>query len=412
MARAFLFVMDSVGIGGSADAVRFGDEGADTVGHIAQACAAGEADRHGLRSGPLDVPVMVSLGLGQACRLATGQVPPGLEGPVTGFHAAAQEISSGKDTPSGHWEMAGVPVLFDWGYFRDESNSIPDELLVPAFAEAGVDGWLCNAHYSGTAVLEDFGVEHVVTGKPIVYTSVDSVIQIAAHEGHFGLERLYELCKVVRRHADRWNVGRVIARPFVGETPETFVRTAGNRKDFAVPPHEPTLPDRVVTSGHRCIAVGKIGDIFAHRGISDLRKASGNMAMFDAALGAMRDAGEGDFVFANFVDFDSEYGHRRDVPGYAAALEAFDLRLPEALALLRPGDLFMLTADHGNDPTWRGTDHTRERVPVIGTGPGLRAANAGVRPTLADIGETIAAHLGLAPGPHGTSFLDALTGDA
>ncbi|MCB1418121.1 MAG: phosphopentomutase [Notoacmeibacter sp.] len=412
MKRAFLFVMDSVGIGGSSDAAKFGDEGSDTVGHIAAECAAGRADIAGLRSGPLKVPNMVALGLGQACRLATGSVPPGLEGLATGFFAAAQEISSGKDTPSGHWEMAGVPVLFDWGYFPDTPNSIPADLLKPAFAEAGIDGWLCNQHYSGTKVIEDFGVEHIRTGKPIVYTSADSVIQIAAHEGHFGLQRLYDLCQAVRRQADAWNVGRVIARPFLGETPDTFERTAGHRKDLAVPPHGPTLPDRVVAAGNRCLAVGKIGDIFAHRGISDLRKASGNMAMFDEALAAMRDAGDGDFVFANFVDFDSEYGHRRDVPGYAAALEAFDRRLPEALALLQPGDLFMLSADHGNDPTWTGTDHTRERVPAFGTGPGLKGGDCGLRATFSDIGETIAEHLGLARGEHGTSFLGRLTGNA
>ncbi|MCB1382859.1 MAG: phosphopentomutase [Notoacmeibacter sp.] len=412
MKRAFLFVMDSVGIGGSADAARFGDMGSDTVGHIAAECAAGRGGRKGLRSGPLTVPNMVALGLGQACRIATGTVPPGLEGGTYGFFAAAQEVSSGKDTPSGHWEMASVPVLFDWGYFPDTPNSIPAALLEPAFAEAGVDGWLCNAHYSGTQVLADFGLEHLRSGKPIVYTSADSVIQIAAHEEHFGLQRLYDLCAAVRRQADTWNVGRVIARPFLGETPETFVRTAAHRKDLAVPPHEPTLPDRVVASGHRCLAVGKIGDIFAHRGISSLRKASGNMAMFDEALTAMGEAGDGDFVFANFVDFDSEYGHRRDVPGYAAALEAFDRRLPEALALLQPGDLFILSADHGNDPTWRGTDHTRERVAVIGTGPGLSGADCGLRASFADIGETIAAHLGLAPGAHGASFYSRLAADA
>lgn len=411
MKRAFLFVMDSVGIGGSADAERFGDSGSDTLGHIAIQCAAGACDVAGLRSGPLHLPNMTALGLGQAAALATGAVPPGLDGPATGFFAAAQEISSGKDTPSGHWEMAGVPVTFDWGYFPSTVPSIPGDLLDPAIVEAELPGILCNAHYSGTQVIEDFGEEHIRTGKPIVYTSVDSVIQIAAHEEYFGLERLYDFCRLVRERADAWNIGRVIARPFIGEGKGSFKRTA-NRKDLAVPPPEPTLADRVVAAGRRVIGIGKIGDIFAHRGISEVRKGAGNMAMFDAALTAFADAGDGDLVFANFVDFDSEFGHRRDVPGYAAALEAFDRRLPEALSLLRPGDMFMLSADHGNDPTWRGTDHTRERVPLIGTGPGMRGGSAGLRATFADIGETVAEHLGLAPGSHGQSFYSTIRSNA
>ena len=198
----------------------------------------------------------------------------------------------------------------------------------------------------------------------------------------------------------------MIARPFVGKDRASFQRTP-NRRDFAVPPPEPTLLDRVEDAGRKVFAVGKIGDIFAHRGVSDLRKAPDNMAMFDKALSAIAEAGDGDFVFANFVDFDTNFGHRRDVPGYAAALEAFDHRVPEALAALRPGDLLIFTADHGCDPTWKGTDHTRERVAIVGAGPGIAPVNVGVRKTFADIGETVAAHLGLAPGSHGTSFLPA-----
>ena len=270
--------------------------------------------------------------------------------------------------------------------------------------EAGLPGILGDCHASGTEIIERLGEEHIRTGKPIFYTSADSVIQIAAHETHFGLERLYALCEITRRLADPLNIGRVIARPFVGESAADFRRTA-NRRDYSVPPPEPTLADRVEAAGHRVIGVGKIGDIFAHRGITEVRKAPDNMAMFDTALGAMDDAADGDLVFANFVDFDSLYGHRRDVAGYAAALEAFDRRLPEALARLRPGDMLILTADHGNDPTWHGTDHTRERVPIIGTGPGLAPCSVGLRDTFADIGETVAQHLGLAPGRHGRSFL-------
>jgi phosphopentomutase len=413
MPRAFIFVLDSFGIGGSADAGAFGDEGADTFGHIAAACAIGKGDQAGLRRGPLALPHMMRLGLGEAAVAATGRHPEGMDrvAAPAGFHGAAQEISDGKDTPSGHWEIAGVPVPFKWGYFPDTVPAFPPELTEAIIRQGHLPGILANCHASGTEVIERFGEEHVRTGKPICYTSVDSVLQIAAHEEHFGLQRLYDLCGTVRRLVDPLNIGRVIARPFVGETSDTFRRTH-NRKDLAVPPPEPTLADRVVAAGRRVIGVGKIGDIFAHRGISETRKAAGNMAMFDTALGAMDDAGDGDLVFANFVDFDTEFGHRRDIPGYAGALEAFDRRLPEAFGRLRAGDLLLLTADHGNDPSWRGTDHTRERVPVIGTGPGLVPADVGLRATFADIGETVAEHLGLDGGRHGRSFYAALGGHA
>ena len=409
MARAFIFVLDSFGIGGAPDAERFGDQGSDTYGHIRAGCAQGAGDRAGLRSGPLELPNMRRLGLDHASALATDGAAPAQR--AEGFYGAASEISSGKDTPSGHWEISGVPVTFDWGYFPDTVPTFPEELTDAIVAEAKLPGILGNCHASGTQIIEKLGEEHVATGKPIFYTSADSVIQIAAHETAFGLERLYDLCKVARRLADPYNIGRVIARPFVGDNAADFVRTA-NRKDYAVPPPEPTLLDRMVGSGRKVLAVGKIGDIFAHRGISSLRKAPDNMAMFDAALASMDEAGDGDFVFANFVDFDTLFGHRRDVPGYAAALEAFDRRLPEALAKLRSGDLLILTADHGNDPTWRGTDHTRERIPVVGTGPGLRSGSVGVRPTFSDIGETVAEHLGLAPGRHGASFYAAIRANA
>ncbi|TKT74950.1 phosphopentomutase [Aquamicrobium sp. LC103] len=409
MVRAFLFVLDSFGIGGAPDADEFGDAGADTFGHIEAACADGKADVAGLRSGPLSLPNMRSLGLWHAAALATGRQAP--DETPDGFYGAAEEVSSGKDTPSGHWEIAGLPVRFDWGYFPDTQPAFPEELTQAITVEGNVPGILGNCHASGTEIIERLGEEHIRTGKPIVYTSVDSVIQIAAHETHFGLQRLYDLCKVVRRLADPLKIGRVIARPFVGEHAREFERTP-NRKDLAVPPPEPTLLDRLTAEGRTVFAIGKIGDIFAQRGISEVRKAPDNMRMFDAALGAMRDAGDGDLVFANFVDFDTNYGHRRDIPGYAAALEAFDQRLPEAFALLQPGDMLVLTADHGCDPGWRGTDHTRERVPVIGTGPGLSAGAIGLRKTFSDIGEGVAEHLGIAPGRHGTSFLSALRAHA
>jgi phosphopentomutase len=405
MARAFLFVLDSFGIGGAADAARFGDAGANTFAHIVEACANGSADGDGLRRGPLHVPTMLSLGLGHAAKIATEFSPHSADAELrpSSFHGAADEVSSGKDTPSGHWEIAAVPVTFDWGYFPDTEPTFPADLVSAIIRQAKLAGILGNRHASGTQIIEEHGLEHIRTGKPICYTSADSVLQIAAHETHFGLERLYDLCLVVRRLVDPLNIGRVIARPFVGETPAEFERTA-NRRDFAVAPPEPTLLDRLKARGSKVVGTGKIGDIFAHQGVTEVRKAAGNMALFNATLAAMDEAGDGDLVFANFVDFDTLFGHRRDVAGYAAALEAFDRRLPEAISRLKPGDLLLLTADHGCDPSWRGTEHTRERVPIFGIAPGLPGGSVGLRRTFADIGETVAEHLGLAAGCHGTSF--------
>ena len=396
MPRAILIVMDSFGIGGAADAEAFGDAGADTFGHIAAACAAGKADIG--RHGPLALPHLEQLGLGRAAGSARA------EGEPTGLWGSAGEVSRGKDTPSGHWEIAGVPVRFDWGYFPQAIPTFPASLIAEIMDDSQIPGILGDRHASGTEIIAELGEESVRSGKPIFYTSGDSVLQIAAHETHFGLDRLLALCETARRHVDPLNIGRVIARPFLGESAESFRRTA-NRRDYSVLPPEATLLDRAVAAGRRVIAVGKIGDIFAHQGISEVRKGDGNMALFDAMLGAIRDADDGDLVFANFVDFDSAFGHRRDVAGYAAALEAFDKRLPELFAALRPGDLALMTADHGCDPTWPGTDHTRENVPVLGFGPGIAGRGIGHRKTFADIGESVAAHLGLPAGPHGTSFL-------
>lgn len=406
MPRAILCVLDSFGIGGAADAEAFGDAGSDTLGHIAEQCAVGKADKDGLRSGPLNVPNMDRLGLGAAGRLSTGKDVPGLSfsGDPEGLWGYAAEVSNGKDTPSGHWEIAGVPVRFDWGYFPETVPTFPQELIEKISEKAGMNGILGNKHASGTVIIAELGEEHVRTGKPIFYTSADSVIQIAAHEDHYGLERLYELCEITREFADPYNIGRVIARPFVGDSADTFERTA-NRRDYSVLPPEPTLLDRLTSAGRTVYGIGKISDIFAHQGVSKVLKGAGNDQLFDKTLEAMDMAQDGDLVFANFIDFDSLYGHRRDVPGYAAALEHFDRRLPEMVAALREGDLLLLTADHGCDPTWKGTDHTRENVPVIGTGPGISGRSVGGRTTYADIGESIAVHLGVAAGPNGASFL-------
>ncbi|SON54204.1 Phosphopentomutase [Hartmannibacter diazotrophicus] len=408
MARVFLIVLDSFGIGSAPDAEDFGDAGANTLGHIASACAGGKADIPGVRSGPLTLPSMATLGLGLAAMEASGRRPDGIStAPLLGRYAIAEEKSKGKDTPSGHWEIAGVPAPFDWGYFPDTIPTFPESLTDALTREGNLPGLLGNKHASGTDILAEYGEEHIRTGKPIVYTSADSVLQIAAHEEHFGLQRLLDLCIIARRLVDPLGIGRVIARPFIGENAASFVRTA-NRRDYAVPPPEPTLLDRVENSGHKVFGIGKIGDIFAHVGVTEVRKGAGNDALFDATLGVMDDAKAGDLVFANFVDFDTLYGHRRDVAGYAAALEAFDRRLPELLARMKPQDLLILTADHGCDPTWRGTDHTREIVPVLMAGQGIKPGYAGRRQTFADIGETAADWLHLPAGRHGTSMLAPL----
>jgi phosphopentomutase len=404
MARAFLFVLDSFGIGGAPDAAAFGDEGANTFGHILERCAATQADKAGLRSGPLMLPNMAGLGLFHAANLAIGKNQGGAAQQVSGLWGAASEVSKGKDTPSGHWEIAGVPVTFDWGYFPHTTPAFPLKFTEHVINKAALPGILGDCHASGTEIIERLGEEHIRTGKPIVYTSADSVIQIAAHEAHFGLDRLYQLCQIAFEQSKPYRIGRVIARPFTGENKGAFQRT-GNRRDFSIDPPEPTLLDRLKAAGRNVIAVGKIADIFAHKGVTDVRKANGNEALFDATLKAMDYAGDGDLVFTNFVDFDMLYGHRRDVPGYAAALEHFDRRLPEAVATMRDGDLMILTADHGCDPTWSGTEHTRERVPILAYGPGIKSGSIGIRSSFCDIGETIAAHLGIAPGPHGVSFI-------
>ncbi|MBA4098948.1 MAG: phosphopentomutase [Rhodospirillum sp.] len=399
--RAIILVLDSFGIGASADAAQFGDAGADTLGHIAEACAAGRADKSGVRSGPLRIPNLSRWGLGRAAEISTGAVPPGLQTDrIEGAYGCAAEESKGKDTPSGHWEMAGCPVPFDWGYFPRERPCFPPALIQQLVAEFKLPGILGDCHASGTEIIAELGEEHIRTGKPICYTSADSVFQVAAHEQHFGLERLYRFCERAKELLEPLNIGRVIARPFVGESPADFRRTA-HRRDYTTPPPAETLLDRVSASGAEVWSIGKIADIFAHRSISKKLKAEDNGTLFDRTLEAMDTADDRALVFANFVDFDMLYGHRRDVVGYAAALEAFDRRLPELEAKLRPGDLVLATADHGCDPTRPGTDHTREHVPVLFFGPGVPAGPLGKRLSFADMGQTIARHLALSPLAHG-----------
>lgn len=405
MPRAVLLILDSLGIGALPDAAAFGDTGADTLGHIALRCAQGRADVD--RRGPLQVPNLERLGLGLAARLASGELPAGFAPDVRAIGAwgAGRELSTGKDTTSGHWEMMGVPVLDEWGYFRDREQSVPAQLLQSLADRAGVSGWLGNCHASGTTIIAELGEEHVRSGKPIVYTSADSVLQIAAHETAFGLERLIALCETARELVDDYRIGRVIARPFIGDDAGSF-RRSHNRHDYSMPPPAPTLLDRLCQAGGTVHGIGKIPDIFARNGISHEVKAHGIGGLFDATLNTLAGCADNSMVFTNFVDFDSEYGHRRDVAGYAAALESFDQRVPELLAALEPDDLLLLSADHGNDPTWPGSDHTREHVPVLAFGSGIIPGSIGIRDSFADIGQSLAAHFGIPPLQYGQSFME------
>jgi phosphopentomutase len=407
MARAIVLLLDSFGIGYSEDAGQYGDEGANTLGHIMEYCQNAVATSKRRRIGPLFLPNLEQLGLFAAERLSQGD-DFNHHLAYSGKFGFAAELSHGKDTPSGHWEICGVPVLFDWGYFPANYPSFP-EILTDAFIkEANLPGILGNRHASGTQIIEELGAEHLTTLKPIVYTSGDSVFQIAAHEDAFGLTRLYDICEIARRLVNSANIGRVIARPFSGE-PGHFYRT-GNRRDYSMAPPEPTLLEHLQTAGGQVIAIGKTADIFAHRGITSEIKANGNQAIFDATLAAIASAADQSLIFANFVDFDSSYGHRRDVEGYAAALEQFDERLPELRKLLQEGDIVIITADHGCDPSWPGSDHTREHIPVLAFGPAVKQTGSiGKRSTFADIGQSLAQHFGLPNLHHGTSFLDNTT---
>jgi phosphopentomutase len=387
MSRAFLFVMDSVGIGGAPDAASFGDEGANTLGHISDRMA-------------LHIPNLTGLGLAHALKAASGSVHGlDLTTAVQGSSGFAVEVSQGKDTITGHWEMAGVPLQFGWGYFPHTIPAFPQGLMDEIIKRCNLPGLLALCHASGTEVIEDFGEEHMRTGKPIMYTSADSVIQIAAHEKSFGLQRLYDVCKVARELTYDLNIGRVIARPFLGTASENFART-GNRKDFAVLPPSHTLMDIVTGAGREVISVGKIGDIYAHSGTGKEFKASGNAALMQETLRCMDELSDGGFLMTNFVEFDQEYGHRRDVLGYGHALERFDALLPDVLAKLKADDLLIITADHGNDPTWTGTDHTREAIPILCN----QNFVIGRRESFADIGQTIAAWLKVPALGAGRSF--------
>ncbi|MDB9864104.1 phosphopentomutase [Candidatus Thioglobus sp.] len=398
MKRSIILVLDSLGLGSTEDSHLYGDTGADTLGHIIESCDSDSAN-NSERNGPLVIPNLIRWGLGEAAIASRKKPLPISRVEPQGAFGYAKEVSAGKDTPSGHWEICGLPVPFEWGTFPKTENCFPESLLLSLIKEGKIDGTLANKHASGTQVIEEFGQEHIDSGFPICYTSADSVFQIAAHEEHFGLDRLYELCTIAKRLVDPLEITRVIARPFTGNSKDGFERTA-NRKDLTTPPNGPTLLDNIQDGGGDVISVGKIGDIFSNQGVSYTVKAANNMGLVDQLLSEMKKVNEG-LIFVNLVDFDTKFGHRRDVAGYALALEQFDARLPEIESQLTSNDLVLITADHGCDPTWPGNDHTREHVPVVFYGKSIKNNNLGQRESFCDMGQTIAQHLEIDPLLHG-----------
>ena len=395
MKRVIILMLDSFGIGGASDAATFGDDGANTLYNIA-------ANVNGLK-----IPNLNALGLGNAASSSCG-LSPNIVGTsqieMPSKYGCMKEISKGKDTSSGHWEMAGVPVLFDWGYFPKTYPSFPETLINEIVKDGNIEGILGNVAASGTAIIEELGEEHIKTLKPIFYTSADSVLQIAASEKYFGLDRLYKLCEVAFEKVKPYNIARIIARPFEGEKKGEFKRTK-NRHDYSVTPPDVTILDKLKQAGGHVVSVGKISDIYAGCGITKAVKASGLEELFDNTLNEVKLAEDNTIVFTNFVDFDMTWGHRRDVKGYAQGLEYFDKRLPELINMLQEDDIVFVTADHGCDPTYKGTDHTRENVPVLMFGKNVVSENLGTRETYADIAQTIAKYFGLEPMKYGKSFL-------
>lgn len=381
--RVFLIVIDSLGIGELPDAARYGDQGSHTLGNLC-------------RQRPIHVPALQALGLGNIVPLA-GIAP--VPAPRAAWGRMA-EASPGKDSVTGHWEIAGLVLERAFPTFP---RGFPADVIEAFQARIG-RRTIGNEAASGTEIVSRLGDEHVRTGFPIVYTSADSVFQIAAHEDVVPVPELYRMCRVAYDIVvEGLGVGRVIARPFLGASGQ-YVRTA-RRHDFSMPPGAPTLLDRLTAAGLSVLAIGKIADLFAGHGITRAVPTPGDGAGVDAVIAAMAEAPRG-LVFANLVDSDTQFGHRNDVEGYAANLERFDARLPEMLQALRPDDLLVITADHGNDPTTPSTDHSREYVPVLAAGPRVRSgAVLGTRSTFADLGQTVAENFGVGPLPHGSSFL-------
>lgn len=386
--RVTVLVIDSGGVGEMPDAADYGDAGANTIGHVAA------------HVGGLNVPTLQQMGLGRLTNVEG--VPPSDE-PTASFGRMA-EASPGKDTTTGHWEMAGIVLEKALPIYPD---GFPAEIIEPFCERAGVDGVLGNKPASGTEIIKELGVEHIKTGLPIVYTSADSVFQVACHVDAFGLERLYEVCEIARDIVDEVGLARVIARPFAGE-PGEFYRTK-DRRDYALTPPGRTVLEDLHEAGVPVTGVGKIKDIFQGKGIGDSVHAKDNGSIADATVELLRTQKKG-FIFSNFVDFDMLYGHRNNPDGYGAALEALDTRLGEMLSLLTDDDLLVITADHGCDPTiTSSTDHTREYVPLLAYSPRRKVgADLGVRKTFADLGQTLADNFGVSPISNGTSFLQEI----
>ncbi|QDP01235.1 phosphopentomutase [Thalassotalea sp. PS06] len=404
MARALIMVIDGFGIGAAPDAESFGDIGANTFANLAKEFLQQEG-----RS--LALPNLGGMGLFEAAKAAGAEdLAVQSQAATSGAFGYAAEVSSGKDTPSGHWEMMGVPVLFDWGYFSDKTDSFSKELLEQISIRTGIEGGLGNCHASGTTIIAELGEQHMQTGIPILYTSADSVLQVAAHEKTFGLDNLYRYCEQVRELLNDLdlNIGRVIARPFIGDDASNFQRT-GNRRDYSILPPSPTVLDQLHDAGGTVVSVGKIADIFAHQGISRKIKATGLDQLVDTSLVEFESAIDNTLVFTNLVNFDQDYGHRRDPIGYGQALEYFDSRLPEIFSRLNDDDFLFLIADHGCDPTWHGSDHTREYVPILAWAPNMQRIDLGERKTFADLGATVADIFALQSPKYGTSFKSLIT---
>jgi len=409
MKRVFLMILDSFGIGSSADADKFNDVGADTFGHIAEKCFLNQANIG--RKGSLYIPNLVKLGIVKSYLSSTGRYPLGFDkqdsNQIIASYGYASEISTGKDTTSGHWEIAGSPFLENWYYFENKNNSFPVSLLKKITKKLKLPGFLGNCHASGTEIIKDLGEEHIKTEKPIFYTSSDSVFQVACHESKFGLLNLYKICKTIRVILDKnkYKVARVIARPFTGDNKKNFHRT-DNRRDFSIKPSSVTFMEKLINEKKgNVIGIGKISDIYAGIGITKKVKSGNLNELCCSSIRYMKLAKNNTVVFSNFVDFDSIWGHRRDVSGYAKGLEFFDVKLSEMINLVQNEDLFILTADHGCDPTWKGTDHTRENVPILIYSPNRKSVFLGHRKTFSDIGQTIAEYFALSNMKYGKSML-------
>lgn len=404
--KAVILLFDSFGIGQAPDAAEFGDEGSDTLGHIVEYFS-----NNGMS---IKLPNLSKRGLQKVAeynrKSPLAQDISLSDNIVNAKYGYCAEVSKGKDTPSGHWELAGVPVMFDWYYFTAKENQscFDQEFIDRWVKEAGLkDGFIDAGHASGTEVIKEHGCESCVTKKPIVYTSADSVFQVAAHEDYFGLDKLLDICKIAREILDDMGmkVGRVIARPFVGESADEYART-GNRKDFSILPPAPTLLDKLKQAGGKVVSIGKIADIYANQGISKQLKATGLEELFDKTISEYSLAKENTLIFTNFVDLDSSYGHRRNPKGYGKALEYLDARISELDTILDDDTIVILTADHGCDPTAPGSDHTRECVPFLLWGKNLEAEFVGQRDTFADIGQSIADFMGIESLSFGKSIFE------